>query len=302
MHHSNEFLLPHILAPIQHEVLIGGLLGDSSIMKDGKYPRMKIDRQARDKPYIEWQYNIFKDLCKSGVKNIERFDKRYDKINRQVSFRTRAVPAFLDYYNKWYPNNIRQVPEDIQFTPLILAVWFADDGCIIHHGRGVLTLKLSTESFGEYGANLLSSKLQKRFNENFPIYRKKKNKNQFFIKTSTCAANVFLKEIQPHIIEIKMERKYNIWKDLDLNIIPIIGKPQLLDRNDFYKEILSLNDFSIVKFSDKNSQYNISYLRQMMNEFCNNKYLEKYESNDKFNPYHYKVTEQGKSFFLKELI
>jgi len=64
--------------------MIGGLLGDSSLMLDGKFPRMKIDRQALDRPYIDWQYNIFKDLCKSGVREFQRFDKRYDKIHNYV--------------------------------------------------------------------------------------------------------------------------------------------------------------------------------------------------------------------------
>ncbi len=228
MKHSNQFLLPHSLNSVQHQLLIGGLLGDFSLTKDGKFPRLKVDRQYIDKPYIDWQFSILKELCSSGVKEISRFDKRYHKSHNYVSFRTRAVPAFLEYYNKWYINNVRQVPEDIEFTPLILAVWFADDGCIVNNKNNNLVLKLSTESFGKTGTEILSSKLELRFKEKFPIYRKHKNKDQFFIKTSTVPAQFFIKDIEPHIIQMNMLRKYNIWKDLDLNTKPKIGAPRLL--------------------------------------------------------------------------
>ena len=294
MKYSNEFILPHTLNDIQHQVLVGGLLGDFSIIKDGKYPRMKVDRQALDKPYIDWEYNVFKNLCKSGVKEFERFDKRYNKSHKYVSFRTRAVPAFLDYYNKWYPNNVRQVPLDIEFTPLILAVWFADDGCIIRHKRDVLTLKLSTESFGKYGADLLSSKLKDRFGEKFPIYRKKINKDQFFIKASTSAAHPFLKEIQPYIIEMGMHRKYNIWKNCDLNLCHKIGKPQII-RNDLKELVLSFDEFSINDILSK-SHINKDDILYYVQKLYKLKYLDRYESNDKFNLYHYKLTELGRKF------
>jgi len=225
MRFSNEFLLPHTLTHVQDQVLIGGLLGDFSLSKDGKYPRLKIDRQIRDKPYLEWQFNLFNDLCKSGIKEIERYDKRYNKSSKQCSFRTRAVPAFLKYYDEWYINGIRKVPENIELSSLIIAIWFADDGCIIRENQKLI-LKFSTESFGKKGTELLSSKLEERYKNKFPIYRKKKDKDQFIIKTSTIPAQAVLKDIQKHIIEINMLRKYNLWKDLDLNRIPIIGRPK----------------------------------------------------------------------------
>lgn len=220
---SNEFILPHILTPIQHQILIGGLLGDIGMSKQGKYPRIKIERQFLDKPYLEYQYNIFKDLCLSGIKEVNRFDARYDKWHKYVYFRTRAVPAFLDYHNKWYPNNIKQLPEDLELTSLIVATWFSDDGCIIKENNS-LTIKFSTECFHKQEVELLSSKLQDRYKEKFPIYRKKKE--QFIIKASTVPAQAILKDIQLHIQEMSMIRKYDIWKDMDLNVAPLLGRPK----------------------------------------------------------------------------
>lgn len=218
--------MPHTLTNTQHQVMVGGLLGDSCLAKDGKYPRLKIDRQAKDRPYLEWQYGIFSELCLSDIKDIERYDKRYDKSYKQVSFRTRAVPAFLSYYETWYVGGARQVPETIELAPLILAVWFADDGCVVTNNSAI-TLKLSTESFGKAGAEILSSKLQSRFGEKFPIYRKMRDKDQFFIKASTCAAQAFITDIQSHIVEMGMLRKYDTWDGANLTDAPKIGKPSI---------------------------------------------------------------------------
>lgn len=108
------------------------------------------------------------------------------------------------------------MPEDLELTPLILAVWFADDGCIRKEGKQLI-VKLSTESFGEYGASFLSNKLETRLNEKFPIYRKKPGIDQFFIKSGTRASQMLLKDIQEDVVRIGMLRKYDVWKDSDLD-------------------------------------------------------------------------------------
>lgn len=293
MKRSNEFLLPHTLTDLQHQVMIGGLLGDSSLMLDGKFPRMKIDRQALDKPYIDWQYNIFKDLCKSGVREFQRFDKHYDKIHNYVSFRTRAVPAFLKYYHEWYPSEVRLVPDKLEFTPLILAVWFADDGCVINERNNLLTLKIATESFGKVGAEFLSSKLENRYGEKFPLYRKVKNKDQFFIKAGTYAARAFLKEIESHIIDMGMLRKYEVWKNIDLNKQIKIGSPVVFD--DMIDNILLSGKDYYVNQIAKMIDLKATYVREYLTKFYTRGWLNRFEGIGHMKPYHYQLTDTGRN-------
>jgi len=292
IHYSNNLVLPHTLNDIQHQVLIGGLLGDLGLTKDQRslFPRLKVDRQFLDNDYMNWQFNIFENLCKSPVKIFERFDVRYNKTHKYCSFRTRAVPAFLDYYNTWYPSGTKIVPEDIVFTPLILATWFCDDGCIISE-KNYLTLKLSTESFGEKGAGLLSSKLESRFNCKFPIYRKQKGKDQFFIKASTLAARAFIKDIEQYVIEFGMSRKSDKWKEHNFNPDSLISRNKILD-----DLILSLEDFSIKKLSGE-SNLSFDKVNSYIGKFLQNEYFTKYSSNEKFNLYHFKLTDSGRIFF-----
>lgn len=47
-------------------------------------------------------------------------------------FRTRATPLLYDDYHRWYNNNIKRVPRDIQITPTVLLHWFMDDGSAYH--------------------------------------------------------------------------------------------------------------------------------------------------------------------------
>lgn len=231
VYYSNQEILPSILTPIQEQVLIGSMLGDGHLSLDqgSRYPRLKIDRQEKDLPYLKWQFDIFEDLCKSGIKEIERYDHRYDKSYKQVSFRTRSVPAFSDYYHQWYFNKLKKVPQDIQFTPIILATWFSDDGSIINHGNNILTLKIATDGFGYHGTKILSQKLEQYFRGyNFAIYQKKKGKDLWYIKTSTKAAQVFVKSINPIIKYNGMFRKYQQWENVNLDHCPIIGRPTKL--------------------------------------------------------------------------
>jgi hypothetical protein len=114
-----------ILNNIQHQVLIGGLLGDSCLEmgNKSKNARLKIERQLLDKNYLEWQYSIFKNLCSAGIKEYNRFDKRYNKYYNSCYFKTKTSELLTAYYNKWYINKIKCIPNDIELTSLVLAIY-----------------------------------------------------------------------------------------------------------------------------------------------------------------------------------
>lgn len=293
MKFSNQFILPHQLNDIQHQIMIGGLLGDSSLEKSGKFPRMKIERQVLDKPYLTWQFSHFKNLCKSDIKEYSRYDVRYCKFRASVYFRTRAVPAFTSYYDKWYINGIKTVPNDIEFTPLVLAIWFCDDGCIINEKNQRLVLKLSTESFGYAGTNFLSQKLEKLFESKFPIFNKKKD--QFIIKASTVSSQKFLKYILPDLKLMSMDRKEKIFSKLNLNATLTVGAPSKYRSLAF--NILNLKSFTIKDILSLSEYKDESSLRTAINKFYKNNYLNRNESEEEFNLLKYSITDKGYLYF-----
>ena len=101
---------------------------------------------------------------------------KIDDLNKFIIKKDKVILGSAITFQKLFlDNDIRQ---NVKILPQV-AVWFADDGCIINNKNNNLVLKLSTESFGKFGAEILSSKLELRFKEKFPIYRKHKNKDQF---------------------------------------------------------------------------------------------------------------------------
>jgi hypothetical protein len=194
----------------QHEVLIGGLLGDLSIEGfkrkfRSNNARFKIERSIKDLKYLEWQHNLFKECC-GDIHIYNRYDKRYDKKYESCYLRSWALPELNSYYNDWYqPKKI--IPRNFELTPLILAIWFADDGCCTKYSENHYCMKFSTECFLPEETEYLIWLLVKITNEKFSCYRKYPNKDQFIIKGSSGPANSVMNIIKDILPKIGMERK-----------------------------------------------------------------------------------------------
>lgn len=292
-----KYITPEILTHDQLQIIIGSLLGDGHIELASTYPRLKIERSANDKEYLQWEYSYFKDFCRSDIHEYDRFDKRYNKWHSYNYFRTVSFAALMPYYQDWYIDGVRQVPENVELTPLTTAVWFCDDGCVINENNSLI-VKLSTESFGEKGVQILVAKLEEKFDLKFPIFRKKKNKDQFFIKATGEAALKYLKYISNIVAENGMSRKYNIWKNYNLDYIPHYGSQgEHIEKLFTYaleqKDILYLTAHKIMP-EYKN-------LRDAINDCYKAGYFTRYESADKYNLYHYALTPAGEQYFTERL-
>src|SRR5208283_1932567 len=143
--------LPGFLTSEQEQVLIGGLLGDFYLYPKDRHYNAGISstRAATDKPYMEYEYAIFKEFCSDIINETSYFDRRTNKTYERVFFRTRVSEVFTAYKDKWYPNGEKIVPRDLKLTPLICAIWFCDDGSIYHYGKGVSNRRISiyTDNF-----------------------------------------------------------------------------------------------------------------------------------------------------------
>lgn len=226
----NSNQIPNFLTEYQQNFLNGLMLGDGCIgysCKKSKkprfiqYPRLSVTRKAADKNYLEWQVEIFKDFYTNTVKERTVYDKRTDKNYYSCGIVSKTGKVFLDYRNKWYPNDKKIVPRDLVLTPLTLLIWFLDDGCAFKktNSETVLRMKLSTDGFVfddvKFLCDLLndyldlSDKVMK-----FNIY---KNDNHFTIQAcSTIATHAFISKIDDIFPEI-MDRK-RTWKSFDFSL------------------------------------------------------------------------------------
>ena len=77
-------------------------------------------------------YELFEHYCSNAPK-LQNFapDKRTGKVYNNIWFNTYSLPCFVEFYNLFYPDGKKIVPENLEalFTPLSLAYWICDDGC-----------------------------------------------------------------------------------------------------------------------------------------------------------------------------
>lgn len=206
----------NVLNSTQVDHIIGSMLGDGSIEcgKLAKHARLCIARQSKDQDYVKWQAEIFSDICGNDpVNHLAFFDKRTGKTYLRTYFRTRNCPAITDYHIKWYPNGQKIVPRDLVLTPLILLIWFLDDGsCNVDKGKNSDTLRidLNTMGFSEVDNIFLSQILSTYLNDTVKVLKSRKH---FYLRLNNSAARKFISFIDS-IFPQCMLRKAK-WKNSD---------------------------------------------------------------------------------------
>lgn len=95
-------------------------------------------------------------------------------------------------------------------TPLIIAVWFCDDGGMSYNKKDKtwISVKFATDSFSKNDIRFLSRLLSERYDEYFGVYKHEKG---FVIKAATDACNKIAKDIDK-VLPNYMNRKA-LWRN-----------------------------------------------------------------------------------------
>src|ERR1700682_6495498 len=113
-----------MLTKIQEEILIGLMLGDGSLWKGehGKTPQLCITRAIKDKNYIYYHKMFFSDfISNNGIRETSYYDERTNKIYHRIMLRTGHNDIFNKYYQEWYKDGYKIVPNNLELTPTIIA-------------------------------------------------------------------------------------------------------------------------------------------------------------------------------------
>jgi len=209
---KNSDQIPKTFTQEQSEFFTGLMLGDGGLIwsKNRGYPRLSIGRQLKDKDYVFWQYNVFKDFYGTPPKYYKPYDKRTKKFYERYTCITKSGSLFTKMYNRWYPNNIKIVPRDLILNPFILLVWFLDDGCITKTSEHGLSIKLSTDGFTRDDTDYLAELLGLFIGEKINVY---KNGSGWILKSYTLAAIKIIKIIDAILPECMLRKR--TWKDYD---------------------------------------------------------------------------------------
>src|SRR3989344_1261474 len=194
----------------QKEILIGAILGYAHLEKlyTPKLSRLKIEHSYKQKEYVDWFQNEFKNWVLTKPK--QKIKKVFGKIHKNYGFSTYSHRLLGNFQKDFYTENKKIIPEDLlkNITTLSLAVWYMDDGSIkSNKNKGVF---INTQSFNIFFAKTLQSILENKFGIASST-RKDETREQIYLGGNS--GEKFIKIIEPFVIP---SMKYKIPRVLRL--------------------------------------------------------------------------------------
>jgi len=154
-------------------LLIGSLLGDGTMEKDGNGSRFALYQEKTNGEYLLWLHRTIYQLgyCKQEIPKIQIRKGIEGKIWYIFRFRTFTYSSFNWIYNEFYPGKPRRkiIPELIKnyINPMAIAIWIMDDGTRVKN-KG---LKYCTNSFSLKEVQYLSSILYDKYSIKTSIHK-----------------------------------------------------------------------------------------------------------------------------------
>ena len=176
------------LTQLQKSALIGTLLGDGYIrqIKGRKDAFLEVNHSITQREYVEWKYRTLKNFTRSGPKS-----RKGNGARIAYRFFTKQHPEFTKMMDLFYRNKKKCIP-DLILDPVMLAVWFMDDGSRCSKDN----VYLNTQQFSK-GDQL---KLL-RFLENIGLSGTlNKDKNYYRIRFRSSSISKLFRMIERYII------------------------------------------------------------------------------------------------------
>ena len=193
------------------DIIIGSLLGDGHITKDGYFSEKHSEKQSK---YLEWKASFLVSILSDNAFTLDKtFDKRYGSINYSFCLRT-IVHSFLHemrekFYKKINNKWIKIIPDDIEnlINEKVLAIWFMDDGHtdwlyrngIKKYANALPQCKFSSESFS-FEENMKLKDILKSYSIDCNIsFRDHIQKINPYIRITCKSSVVFRMLIKPFV-------------------------------------------------------------------------------------------------------
>ena len=140
------------LSEKERAVIVGCLLGDGA-MRCKTNALLEVNHSIAQKDYVDWKYKIFQRLVSTPPKG-----RRGNGERIAYRFTTRSVPELTGLYKWFYREGCKRIPNDLNLTPLSMAVWVMDDGCKSHRA-----MYFNTQQFSMGEQKLLMDRLARQF-------------------------------------------------------------------------------------------------------------------------------------------
>lgn len=128
----------------QRAIVVGSVLGDGCLHVNWSKTNytLKITRSEKQKDYVEWQYQQLQPFVRTAP--------RWYEPTRSYTMRTISHSELTALHAEFYPNGKKILPEQIakyMANPLVLVVWFMDDGNAKSVRGELVGYHLNTQSF-----------------------------------------------------------------------------------------------------------------------------------------------------------
>lgn len=171
----------------QKSILIGTLLGDGTMRKK-KNAHLEVNHCYAQKALVDWIFSKFRDFVITEPKWRKGNGKR-----EAYRFATRSLPIFTPFYDQFFLNKKKIIPSDLRLNPLILAVWFMDDGC-----RSRSSIYLNTQQFSKDEQLRLIQILKDQFGIESTL---NKDKIYYRIRIRTESIKRFIELVKEFVLE-----------------------------------------------------------------------------------------------------
>ena len=175
------------LTQLQRSVIIGSILGDGylRIFPGRKDALLEINHSFNQKEYVDWKYSALENVCVSPPKTRKGNGKRI-----AYRFYTKQLSELTNLYRLFYRNGKKAIPRTIILDPVILSVWFMDDGSKCRD----CDVYLNTQQFSAGDQKILIAALRElgldtRMNKDKTYYRLR------FLKSSVTKLRQLLSDI-----------------------------------------------------------------------------------------------------------
>ena len=185
------------LSKKQEAIIIGTLLGDGCLERNGKYVRLRLEHGISQGEYLLWKYRELKNVITGKVMRVNAFHKKNNKNYESLRIYTYSHGVFEKFWHIFYKNRKKFVPLNISEllnTPLALAVWFMDDG---YKRNDCNAFRLNSEAFNKQEQIKLCRMLKNNFGIDVTLHKKGKFWNIYVPQKS---AKKFVEIVKPFIL------------------------------------------------------------------------------------------------------
>ena len=178
----------------QRDIIIGTLLGDGFLERNGKNVRLIVDHSLAQEKYVSWKQQQLSGIP-SAIAVKHRKDIRTGVLYSHCILRTHSLPLFEEYAALFYKEKRKRIPCDLPIilSPQMFAVWVMDDG---YKRSDCNALRLNTQSYSYEEQGIIQKALH-QFGIESTI---QKHKNAYVIYIPSRSMERVRSLIRPHII------------------------------------------------------------------------------------------------------